>query len=978
MLRTIPTFQSPFLTWLIFIMLIVSCIMALWAFYYWWKKDHYRREKFAFVGFTALVSLCFYYITCVTLNKSIITGLLRIASKPFGIDIPVKQLTPIETLLGLGIIGILTYAYTQIFKHWSGQKSIAHHEQIQNQEVSNFLKAIALLLKRDEKLALYQEELSPQNAILDKPETLAWHERARQLWVLRNRTYLFTDENQYDPSRKCWIGLEKNTNALVLFACYHDIPPKSKIEELSQYAKKISINQNKIDSDIELIIAVKNKITEENKIFLDDCIIKYTSEDELLDKLVDFSDYFADIDYRVERAKLIDSDLTLQDTYSPSSYKLKKDGEPQSETLENFILSWLQDNTHKQLALLGEYGQGKSTSSLLVSYKLIKQLKEKPDNRIPILIELRGKTLRTLPPEELLATWAYRYSINVQALMHLHMAGRLLLIFEGFDEIDLSGDTEARVNHFRSLWRMNYEHSKIMITGRPNFFLDSNELKRSLGNKEQTQTIYIAPFNIDQISNSLRFVNHKVKNEIISLAKKDQKFCEVVARPSLLYIVSILWHKKELSKRKNINSAVVIDLFIQQTLQRQQDKNDERPFMALNSAERHYFMTGIAAYMTAKKLPNQIDKHQLDEAVQKLVEIIPESVSQNVSSVNNEVSYPLRSEKRFEWKTRREEIINKINTDVRSCGLLVSDLSKDGTFKFAHKSFMELLQAQVISYLFVEDKLKSAIGRSLANTWKLKIEDLQNSDESISFLAEFLTEKLSDSGKVKESDIVIGLFEILVVGKKAVKHSFLNFFNSLRIMFLCRLANRLILRFGFNKLKKFKFYGIIFPPLFLLTLLMIIHGGLDKYTLHSLLLFISIIFIFVTVFHSSIFMIDSIVNIVSKEKENAFIIVIKMISSLTSVILIIYLNLTISVVLKFLEEYTSYDYFSVTISINVFSLSMLYYALMIYLFIEGISINNKIQTWHHACQNLGFKPENIYKVIGKEIFSLPNIKNSDE
>jgi len=104
---------------------------------------------------------------------------------------------------------------------------------------------------------------------------------------------------------------------------------------------------------------------------------------------------------------------------------------------------------------LGEYGQGKSTSSLLLCYHLIAQLAEQPDTRIPILIELRGKNPHTLTSEELLATWAHHYDISIQALLHLHMAGRLLLIFEGFDEIDLSGDTEARISHFRTLWRLN-------------------------------------------------------------------------------------------------------------------------------------------------------------------------------------------------------------------------------------------------------------------------------------------------------------------------------------------------------------------------------------------------------------------------------------------------------------------------------------------------------------------------------------------
>ena len=38
-----------------------------------------------------------------------------------------------------------------------------------------------------------------------------------------------------------------------------------------------------------------------------------------------------------------------------------------------------------------------------------------------------------------------------------------------------------------------------------------------------------------------------------------------------------------------------------------------------------------------------------------------------------------------------------IKTDVRTCGLLVADPTKSNSFKFAHKSFMEYLFADVLS-----------------------------------------------------------------------------------------------------------------------------------------------------------------------------------------------------------------------------------------------------------------------------------------
>ena len=131
------------------------------------------------------------------------------------------------------------------------------------------------------------------------------------------------------------------------------------------------------------------------------------------------------------------------------------------------MLEWLEEESYRHIALLGDYGQGKSTLSLYFSLKLFEYFDNGEASRIPILIELRGKSPRSLSPSELLATWAYKYRIDVGALTYLLIAGRLLLIFEGFDEMDLTGDTDARLEHFRTLWKFTYPSSKILITGRP-------------------------------------------------------------------------------------------------------------------------------------------------------------------------------------------------------------------------------------------------------------------------------------------------------------------------------------------------------------------------------------------------------------------------------------------------------------------------------------------------------------------------------
>ena len=98
----------------------------------------------------------------------------------------------------------------------------------------------------------------------------------------------------------------------------------------------------------------------------------------------------------------------------------------------------------------------------------------------------RGKSPATLQPIELLGAWAAQRGLNPQALMKLLIAGRLILIFKGFDEMAEVGDTEARLKHFRNLWRFCYPGSKLAFTGRPNLLLDQQERRAALGIDESS------------------------------------------------------------------------------------------------------------------------------------------------------------------------------------------------------------------------------------------------------------------------------------------------------------------------------------------------------------------------------------------------------------------------------------------------------------------------------------------------------------
>ena len=106
------------------------------------------------------------------------------------------------------------------------------------------------------------------------------------------------------------------------------------------------------------------------------------------------------------------------------------------------------------------------------------------DERIPLLIELRGQNPGESDPLTFLSGWGSRYGLPPQQLMNLIQAGEAILIFEGFDELRHAGRAYDRHEHFNALWRLAYPGTKVIFTGRPNFFLDEAEKNRTLRTDE--------------------------------------------------------------------------------------------------------------------------------------------------------------------------------------------------------------------------------------------------------------------------------------------------------------------------------------------------------------------------------------------------------------------------------------------------------------------------------------------------------------
>lgn len=422
---------------------------------------------------------------------------------------------------------------------------------------------------------------------------------------------------------------------------------------------------------------------------------------------MDFSDYYDYITKSYENDEVSNGDgLRLQDIYVESSGKIDANNSKTIESVEQYILKWTKEKSNKHISLLGEYGQGKSVLSLKVAYEMI----QNNHPRIPIIIELRGKSPRNESLESIIASWASKFDIKASGMIRLLEEGRLLIILEGFDEMDMIGDSHRRLEHFNRLWEFaRYDKSKVLITGRPNLFLDNEEMVDYLNafdnrtNLFYSEAIHIEPFNEKQIVQALRNVDKTVSNEMLELlkSKTNDSFEDLISRPSTLYQASIIWHELD---KENINSASVIEHFLNHAYKRQAEKlrsiGRTGVETLLTNNERKYFMVGIAVGMVQKNgYTNQINRHELEKMVQKLYEHMPDEVSSDYK-INKPLKQRMRDNK---------EALESIFNDIRTSAVLVRDLTQNDSFKFAHKSFLEYLNAKYfMEFRYRENKSKDS------------------------------------------------------------------------------------------------------------------------------------------------------------------------------------------------------------------------------------------------------------------------------
>jgi WD40 repeat protein/3',5'-cyclic AMP phosphodiesterase CpdA len=164
-------------------------------------------------------------------------------------------------------------------------------------------------------------------------------------------------------------------------------------------------------------------------------------------------------------------------------------------------VAWLSADAARLIVVLGDFGRGK-TSFLR---QLTRILPGELPHVIPVLVELRG--LEKGPSlDDLLTQHLVRQDVedvSAAKLRYMIDSGRVALLFDGFDELELRVGYDTAADYLQSLLNSVTGQAKLVLTSRTQHFRSPEQVRNALGrrieNRAGSRVVILEDFAPDQI-----------------------------------------------------------------------------------------------------------------------------------------------------------------------------------------------------------------------------------------------------------------------------------------------------------------------------------------------------------------------------------------------------------------------------------------------------------------------------------------------
>lgn len=209
---------------------------------------------------------------------------------------------------------------------------------------------------------------------------------------------------------------------------------------------------------------------------------------EKVAQLIDFSAYLKNLVEKFEKGDpQRPSEPPLGAYYVDlSAERLTEKRKERIPIIDNYVYQWLRrDHTDKHLAILGEYGTGKTSFCQKLAHDLAASYLNAPGSvRLPILFNLREFT-KTLKIEALVTSFLDEEcgvtNPRFRLFRAMNDAGNFLLIFDGFDEMAIRVDADTLEINLQEIEKLAASpKSKVILTSRLEYFVSGEEERKCL------------------------------------------------------------------------------------------------------------------------------------------------------------------------------------------------------------------------------------------------------------------------------------------------------------------------------------------------------------------------------------------------------------------------------------------------------------------------------------------------------------------
>jgi predicted NACHT family NTPase len=339
--------------------------------------------------------------------------------------------------------------------------------------------------------------------------------------------------------------------------------------------------------------------------------------DELVDLDADFTGYIEWLEAEIKRRKIdtryvplactkeeIDPDT--QQRLGMSQYD-ERDG-----WIDGYLDRWLDDPVKEHISILGEFGTGKTWVAFHYAWIALQRYQEAKERgvqrpRLPLVITLRDYA-KALNVENVLAGFFFtqhNIRLNSEVFDQLNRMGKLVMIFDGFDEMAAKVDKQQMINNFWELAKVVVPGAKVILTCRTEHFPDAREGRALLnaelqastasltGETPQFEVLELEKFNDEQIR---RVMSFQASEQTIEQVISNSQLLDLARRPVMTEL--ILEALPDIEAGKPVDMSRVYLYAVRRKMER--DIKAERTFTSL--ADKLYFLCELSWEMLSSDL----------------------------------------------------------------------------------------------------------------------------------------------------------------------------------------------------------------------------------------------------------------------------------------------------------------------------------------------------------------------------------------